>query len=68
MPLDVVAGCGHRSVVVAPEVAAGIVTRRAAGESVADIGRDLHMTPLEVRDVLRANTQTTGGKRCSGRR
>jgi len=40
-------------VIVAPEVAARIAARRAAGESVADIGRSLHMTPGEVRTALR---------------
>jgi hypothetical protein len=40
--------------VVAPEVAAQIVARRAAGDSVAVIGRDLHMRPGEVAGVLHA--------------
>lgn len=44
----------HCPVVVAPEVAARIVARRAAGDLPVDIGHDLHLTPLEVRDVLRA--------------
>ncbi len=40
-------------VIVAPEVAARLMTRRQAGEHVAGIGRDLHMTPFEVSGVLR---------------
>lgn len=46
-----------RAVVAAPEVAARVVARRAAGELPADIARELHMTPLEVGDVLRAAEQ-----------
>lgn len=39
---------------VAPEVAARIVARSADGDSPVAIGRDLHLTLLEVREVLRA--------------
>jgi predicted transcriptional regulator len=42
-----------RQPTAAPEVTAQIVARQQAGQSVADIGRALHMTPAEVRDVLR---------------
>ena len=42
------------SVVVAPEVAERIMARRAAGELPTAISRDLHMTPVEVLNVLRA--------------
>lgn len=41
-----------RDVVIAPEVADAIRSRRASGELVADIGRSLGMTPLEVLRVL----------------
>ena len=53
--------------VVAPKIAQQIVTRRAVGDSVAVIGRDLHLTPGEVASVLHtaeANAQrpsTAGG-------
>jgi hypothetical protein len=40
--------------VVAPEVAARIVARRVAGESLSVITTSLHMTPAEVRAVLDA--------------
>ena len=46
-----------RAMVVAPEVAARVVARRAAGELPAEIARELHLTPLEVGDVLRAAEQ-----------
>jgi predicted transcriptional regulator len=49
--------------VVAPEVAARIMARRAAGELLADIGRDLHLTRLEVVDVLRAAEHRVGAAR-----
>ena len=42
----------------APEVAARIVSRQRAGQSVASIGRALHMTCAEVRGVLREAKQT----------
>lgn len=45
--------------VVAPEVAEQIVARRAAGDGVAVIGRDLHMTPGEVLGVIRAEERGT---------
>src|SRR5947209_20356854 len=41
-------------VIVAPDVAERIVGRWAAGEHVADICRTLHLTPLEVLEVLGA--------------
>lgn len=44
--------------VVAPEVAKRIVARRAAGEHITDISRDLHMTAVEVLNVLRAAERT----------
>ena len=40
--------------VVAPEVAARIVARRVAGESLSAITGSLHLTPGEVRAVLGA--------------
>lgn len=55
------ASAGVLDVVVAPEVAERIVARRAGGEMVADIGRDLHMTPTEVLSVLRAAGVLAGG-------
>jgi len=54
-------GSPRSSAVVAPDVAARIVARRAAGEMVADIGRDLGMTPTEVLSVLRAASVLGGG-------
>ena len=44
----------RRGPVVAPEVAERIVARCAAGGSVSEITGSLHMTPGEVRAVLRA--------------
>ncbi len=44
----------RRAVTVAPEVAARIVARRDAGDLLAHIGHDLHLTPGEVWAVLRA--------------
>lgn len=41
------------SVVVAPEVAAVIVARRAAGSRLSELTERLHLTPAEVRAVLR---------------
>jgi hypothetical protein len=41
-------------VVVAPEVVARITARHAAGEPIAVIGRDLHLTLPEVTAVVRA--------------
>lgn len=48
-------------VAVAPEVAARIVARSAAGKSAVAIGGELHMTLFEVRDVLRAADHDTAG-------
>ena len=42
-----------RQPIAAPEVTARIVARQHAGQSVAQISRDLHMTPTEVLAVLR---------------
>ena len=44
----------QRAVIVAPEVAARIVARRVAGESLSVITGSLHLTPREVRAVLGA--------------
>jgi hypothetical protein len=41
-------------VMVAPEVAVRIMLRHAAGDSAARIGRELHLTLLEVTAVIRA--------------
>jgi len=40
------------SAIIAPEVAARIVARRAAGEPLSVLTHDLHMTPGEIRAVL----------------
>jgi hypothetical protein len=41
-------------VVIAPEIAARVVERFRAGEGVGHFGRDLHLTPRELVEVLRA--------------
>lgn len=44
--------------VVAPEVAERILARQATGQQVSQIGRDLQLTPAEIRSVLRAAEPT----------
>jgi hypothetical protein len=59
----------RNSGLVAPEVADRIVARRTAGEPVSRITQDLHMTPGEVLEVLRADCGASvpaGGRRTAG--
>lgn len=53
-------------VVVAPEVATRIIARHAAGDSVAMIGRDLHLTLSEVTAVVRAAAMEPARTRAGG--